>query len=626
MKSPREDTRGGGANSTKNGMADVFLGRINYYQEGTLTADGIPVGGYPKGHWLNHAFEPYIQDDWKVSRKLTLNLGLRFYYYTRIHDITKPTVDSGFLPNLYDPNKEAQFNSDGTLNQASGHLYTTFGNGLVECGHNGIPDGCQVQNTWGNWAPRFGFAYDPKGDGKTVIRGGYGWYFELGNGNEAQTEGGEGNPPVNLSPLLSDVGGGAGNVNGYTLIQPVFANGIYSAPLGPSGYTPIPYSQPWGSQQQFSLGVQHEFTGNNLFSLGYVGTLGRHLARNRNINQIPIGVGNVTVPALANSSDETIFKYCGTTGSCDVQNALINQAISSTFFQFYRSYSSLNMKENSAVSSYNSLQANFRHTFGHGLTFQTAYTWSHALDDSTSTYHQNDQIDDYNLSRFKATSGLNREQVLQMNYVYEVPAFKNSSNHFLKQTLGGWTISGITSFFTGQPTDFECGVSGYSSGIGGAVMCNTVGSFKIKKGVFNDPEFGPTPTWFDGTTYAQPLQSQLRADNQAGMFGYMGRNVLTGPGRNNWDMALLKNISLPWFGGEHSTMQFRWETFNTFNHPQWQYVNTGCDDSANPDGSAAFGRACADQVIGGKRYNAGNAQVNTAWAPRIMQFGLKFIF
>jgi outer membrane receptor protein involved in Fe transport len=87
---------GGGPITTGNGLADMFLGRIQQYQEGTQTFNGAPVGGYPKGHWQNTDLEPYIQDDWKVTRKLTLNLGLRYYIYTRNHDVSNPTVDSGF--------------------------------------------------------------------------------------------------------------------------------------------------------------------------------------------------------------------------------------------------------------------------------------------------------------------------------------------------------------------------------------------------------------------------------------------------------------------------------------------------------------------------------------------------
>jgi len=127
--------------------------------------------------------------------------------------------------------------------------------------------------------------------------------------------------------------------------------------------------------------------------------------------------------------------------------------------------------------------------------------------------------------------------------------------------------------------------------------------------------------WFDPSVLTQPLQSQLLANGQAGMFGYLGRNVLTGPGRNNWDLALHKNFEFPWFKGEHSTLQFRVETFNTFNHPQWRYINAGCGGSPNADKSPAFGRGC-----GGDTYNADNGLVNTAWAPREIQLGMKFFF
>ncbi len=593
---------GGGTVTTHNALADMYLGRIQSYQEGTTTVNGVPVGGYGKGHWRMTSLEPYIQDDWRVNRKLTLNLGVRYYLFTRIHDVTRPTVDSGFIPNLYNPANEAQLDANGNLIQSSGHTYQTYGNGLVQCGTGAILKGCQTPYYW-TIAPRFGFAYDPTGSAKTVIRGGYGVYYEMGNGNEAQTEGGEGNPPVTLSPF-------AFNVNGYSHIVP--------GAIGPTGFTPIPYRQKWGSVQQFSFGIQHEFSGNNLLTLAYVGSLGRNLARNRNINQIPIGVGTLKAPALAGTTG------CDAAGNCDVQSLLINQTQPNTFFVPFRGYNGMGQKENTAVSAYHSFQVNFRHTFGHGLTLQTVYTWSHAIDDSTSTYFQTG-VDDYNLSRWKATSDLNRTHVLALNYVYDLPFFSKNSHPIVRQALGGWAISGITTFFSGEPlsdgSDVGCGVSGFSSGIGEGVRCNPVGRVKSNKGVFNDPVFGPTPTWWDPSTVTQPNFSQLRADGEPGMFGYLGRNTLTGPGRNNWDMALLKNFTAPWFRGEHSTIQFRWETFNTFNHPSWNGVNAGCD-SATP-----FGQPCNDRTLpDGTRINGGNGQVNGAWPARIMQFGLKFMF
>ena len=269
---------------------------------------------------------------------------------------------------------------------------------------------------------------------------------------------GEGNPPVALDPT-------AQNINGYQAIQPVFVNGAYSSAIGlpPTTYTAWPYSQPWGSEQQFSLGMQHQFSGSNLLSVGYVGMLGRHLARNRSLTQPPLGLGTVNVPQLAGDGP-----YCDAQGNCDAQGFLINQAGNNVFFQPFPGYAGIGMKENSAVSSYNALQANFRHTFGHGLTLQTAYTWSRTMDDSTSTYNSSPNgYDDYHLSRWMALSDLNRTQILTFNYIYDLPFFKNSGNSFARQGLGGWQISGISTFFTGQPVNIGCGVSGFSTGVGG---------------------------------------------------------------------------------------------------------------------------------------------------------------
>lgn len=237
------------------------------------------------------------------------------------------------------------------------------------------------------------------------------------------------------------------------------------------------------------------------------------------------------------------------------------------------------------------------------------------MDNASSTYHQNYQVDDSNLNRWWATSDQNRTQVWQISYVYDLPFFKNSSNAFAKQAFGGWKISGITSFFTGLPIDITCGRSGFSTGIGTSLRCNTNGPVKIVKGSFNDPTYGPTPTWWDPNSLSQPNFSQLRADGQPGMFGYGSRNQLTGPGRNNSDLALLKDFSLPWFGAEHSTIQFRWETFNSFNHTQFNGVQAYCS------GSTPFGGSC-----GNPAQNLGNGEVSSAYGPRIMQFGLKFIF
>lgn len=575
-----------------NSLADLYLARIANYTEGTATVNGVPVGGFGRGHWHYLDFEPYFQDDWRVNHKLTLNLGARYYLSQYLHDTSRPEiVDTDFVPSLYNPALEAQLDSNGNLEPGTGFNYTEFGNGLTECGVHGFPKGCTLVNR-ATLAPRLGFAYDPTGHGKTAIRGGYGIYYEIDEYDQTDFIG---YPPVALAP------------SGLNIVG--FQNIVANAPLGPSSAFSLPNREKWPSIQQYNLGVQRQLSETDLFTLAYVGNLGRHNFRLRNINQVPDGIGTVKVPALAG------MQGCDASGNCNAQYLLINNLEPSTFFVPYRGYSSILMGEFTGISNYNGLQASLRHTVGHGLTLQAAYTWSHSLDDITNPYLPSGMgVDDENLSRWYASSDNDRRHVLVMNYVYELPFFKSASNAGVRQVLGGWKISGITSFFSGNPMTIFCGINGLSSGNGGVLVCNPLGPVKIDKHIIDDPQFGPTPGWFDPSVIAQPLLSQLPSNGEPGMFGYGGRNTLTGPGRNNWDTALLKEFQLPWFGREHSTFQFRWETFNTFNHPQWQGATAGCSGATLP------GQPCTGPE------NIGNGEVSSAWPPRQMQFALKLIF
>jgi len=596
--------------TTGNALADMFLGRINSYTEGTFNNHGVYTGGYGVGHWRRTDFEPYIQDDWKVNHKLTINYGVRYYYLIPPHDVTHPTVDSSFEPTLYNPALASVLGADGLLhkNPATGQIYdfSGFGNGLVECGVGPISKGCQVPYKE-NIGPRFGFAYDPTGTGKTSIRGGFGIYYEPGNGNDSNTIGLEGNAPTTLGPTRY-------NINGYD-----FGSGGFAG-VGPASIGSIPYYQKNPAVSQYNVDVQHEFRGGNILSLAYAGTAGRHLDSNRNMNQVQIPAPQtMNVPALAGQQD------CDAAGNCNVQDILIHNEWPADYFRYYQGFSNIRQKQFSAVSSYNALQANLRHTTSHGLTLQAAYTWSHMIDNSTSTYQFSSIDENYDMNRWKGTSDLNRSQVLMLNYIYALPFFKHSTNAFARQALSGWQLSGITAMFTGEPTNSDawgwCGIAGYQSGIGGSVTCDTTGALKIHKSIYQDPTFGPMVRWTDPSVLQEPLESQLYANGQPGMFGYLGRNPLTGPGRNNFDLALFKSVDLPWFRGEKANIQFRLETFNSFNHTQWLGVNIGCNGNPNPDGSPAFGRSC-----GGDQFNAGNGEVGGTWDPRQIQLGMKFEF
>jgi hypothetical protein len=580
--------------TTGNGLADMFLGRIGTFSETGKTLDGQLVGGYANGHWWQELFEPYIQDNWRATPRLTLNFGLRYYYATPFKDYTTPTVASIFVPSQYNPADQAQLNSAGTLIPGTGANWLNYGNGLDECGAGSIPKGC-VHVNHVTPSPRFGFSWDPTGSGKTAIRGGYALTFDTSNAH-MMSAGRYGSPPV-IATLS------AYNINGYSNIVP--------GELPPVGMISQPLFQYLPQIQQFSVGVQRELPGKSILSVSYVGTLGRHLQQVYNSNQVPVGAGMQYVPALAGTSG------CDAAGNCNVQKVLISTSAPAIFFAPYRGYTAINVMEASANSNYNSLQVDFRHNLGHGLTFQGIYTWAHTLDTTLGgggTDNYSNGVNDYDLARWYGTSGLNQAQVLVLNYVYQLPFFAHSTNGFVRASLGGWQISGITTFSLGPPIGLTCGISGMSSGVGGMVLCNSLGKVQVDKGVTDDPQFGPTPTWFNPGTIGQITLPQLAANNEPGMFGYMGKYAMTGPGRNNWDFGLTKNIALPWFHGERSNLQFRWETFNTFNHPQWNGINLFCSGITTP------GAPCNGAN------NIGNAEVNSAYNPRIMQFGLRFVF
>jgi len=548
-----------GANTTGNAMADLLSGVIQNYNEGNK---------FGKGYYRSTNFEPYIQDDWKVTPKLTINLGVRYYLFTRNRE--RFLQQSGFYPSLYDPAYAPVRDADGFLVPGSGTIFPangvfTFGNGLVQCGQGGIQVACQ-KGQFKNIAPRLGFAWDPWGDGKTSIRAAVGLFYDGLNGNEAGSEATQGGAPFAFSPNLynldswAEIGAGGGSI-------------------GPPGIRSVSRTAAFPRTYQWNFNIQRQLTTNDLVTVAYVGNVGNHLTTQRELNLVPMGL------PLAD------------------QNALIDKAETYPYLP-YQGLSSIGVIDQIARSNYNSLQASYRHQTSHGLNLGAAYTWSHAIDNNSSQYNR--PPDEHNLNRWRGNADMDRRHILVANFIYDLPFFKNSGA-WLKNSLGGWQVSGITTFMSGTPIDIGCGLADYASGVGGSVRCNSLGN-QSGKSILQVEPYGPTVQWFNVDAFTQPNLSQLYADDQPGMFGYLGRNTLTGPGRNNWDLSLFKNFSFT----ERVGLQFRFETFNTWNHTQWRGVNTGCADTVGPD------------EVCGTASNFG--QVNGAWSPRVIQLGLKFTF
>ncbi len=246
-------------NTVGTSFADMLLGNITNFAQ---------TNSEPKYYFRFKIFEPFVQDDWHITPKLTLNLGFRMSMFGLYKERYGQAFN--FDPSTYNVNNMPVVSpDDGSLIFGAGQSVQNL-SGIVHCGYNGIPVGCMTGHIW-NPAPRFGFAYDPFGTGKTAIRAAYGIFYEHTNGNEANAESTEGQPPLVLQPIQF-------NIHGYTNIS----TGTYF----PMYVQSIPNKVTWPYMQQYHFDVQQELAKNTLVTLSYVGSRGTHLTLENDLNQI----------------------------------------------------------------------------------------------------------------------------------------------------------------------------------------------------------------------------------------------------------------------------------------------------------------------------------------------------
>ena len=579
-----------------NAWADFLTGRIAQYTQ---------LNQRPKYYERQKSFAPYIQDDWHVSHRLTLNLGFRA-------ELIRPYFDrlpqTSFSPAAYSAADAPQIDLTGSITGFPGALVPGVGNqfdGLEECGVGGFPAGC-VKGHLFNAAPRLGFAWDPTGHGTWAIRGGYGIFYDHMNGNEVSTQTLEGTPPLAVTSSVY-------NVVGYTNINS-------GTPVAfPIGATSLPTQVLWPYAQQWNLDVERNIGAHTVLSVAYVGSKGTHLTEAFDLNQItptpatqnPFGPGQPITPSICSS--------LAVNGQPVTGQALmnLNVACGNTSPVAYRPFYGLNNitgLQDGANSNYNALQIYLRRTVGR-LTFSAAYTYGHSLDDASDRFDTTFR-NSYDLEQNYASSTYDQRHVLSISYVYNLPFFHNQPNRLLRSTLGGWETSGIATFQTGTPITVENGVFGDNAGVGNGVG---VGSYPDICGNINA---APPETNVPGVIGPLLYNPGAFCSPQGLTFGNAGRSILRNPNFTNWDMGLFKDIPIH---REQVHLQFRAEAFNTFNLVNF-YLGSGSEGTANTVSAGCY--AGANNSAGDPSCIAGTTFLHATGAhnPRILQLALKLIF
>ena len=533
-------------NFSGDAYVDFLLGLANSFTQLQFLSDK---------HWVNNNYNGYVNDNWHFNKHLVLNIGMR--YDGMPHAFERYNQFANFVPAFYNTSLGNPVNaSTGTLNPSS---LTTFScsttrcatngeqfylNGLAEAGVGGFPRG-NVTNRYNTWEPRIGFAYDIAGNGKTVIRGGAGMFYERVQGNDVYNA--ALNPPFAYQPSGNNVMFSNTNTSALT--------GLTTTQSFPSTMTTIKYNYPPPGTADYSLGIQHQIAPSMIAVVQFVGSDGWDQNNDRQINVLPL-------------SDLTDRKS-------------VAGGANANPFRNFPGFNSINQEENETNFNYNSLQAGLRMDNKHGLTTQLSYTWSHNID-----IGQNDLAGlnaPYNAKYDRGSdAGLDRRHVFNASYVYALPFFEKSGNFAAREVVGGWSISGITAVQTGTANNITLtGVDtvGLGNGSNRPDLVSPV--------VYLNPKAsagGGTGHYFSKASFATPATPWGGGSTTNG-YGTARKDTVRGPGFQHWNLSLFKVVPLT--PGEGTKLELRFESFNTFNHTNFTTI-----DSSTGDGN--FGSVTAD--------------------------------